>query len=296
MRKTYPSALKHYLDENFPSLANFITLVKGNRHPLFLEYPIDVKPRFGHGSPVHTELQAIIGQNRSAYEAQLERLLQYREQLWLVPVKGKGSTEPHWLNGFLPGLDAVALYGYLSQNNPALYIEIGSGNSTKFASLAKRNNNLRTKLISIDPYPRADIDELCDEIVREPVENIDLSIFHQLQSGDILFIDNSHRTFPNSDVTVCMLEIMPRLNSGVFVHVHDIYLPFDYPQSVCNRHYSEQYLLACYLLGGAGEMEILLPNYFITKDLELSKVLNPLWEDDRMQGVERTGCSFWLRK
>ena len=94
------------------------------------------------------------------------------------------------------------------------------------------------------------MDAVCDTVIRQPLETLDTAgIIENLQAGDILFVDGSHRCFTNSDVTVVFLEILPRLQPGVLVHFHDILLPYDYPPAWSRRYYSEQYLLACWLLG-----------------------------------------------
>ena len=154
----------------------------------------------------------------------------------------------------------------LSETRPGKYVEIGSGNSTKVAFKAKKDRGLATEIISIDPQPRAEIDELADKVIREPFENIDFSFLHDLKENDILFIDNSHRILPNSDSLVFFLDVLPYLNEGVIVQIHDIYLPYDYPQFMCDRFYSEQYGLAMYLLANPGRYQTILPNYFISED------------------------------
>ncbi len=83
----------------------------------------------------------------------------------------------------------------------------------------------------------------------EGLETCDLARFDQLQPGDILFLDCSHRVFMNSDVTVFMIDVLPRLRPGVPVHVHDIVLPWDYPDMFTNWYWSEAYILAAYLIG-----------------------------------------------
>ena len=131
---------------------------------------------------------------------------------------------------FLPPYDAVALYGLLRRTRPQRYLEVGSGHSTRFARRAIRDEGLATTVTSIDPEPRARIDELCDLVIRRPVEALeDDGVFLELGPGDVLFIDGSHRTFTGSDVTVLLLEVVPRLAPGVLVQVHDVYLPRDYP-------------------------------------------------------------------
>ena len=108
-------------------------------------------------------------------------------------------------------------------------------------------------------------------------------------------MDNTHRILPNSDAMVFFLEILPRLKRGVIIHLHDIYLPYDYPQFMCDRFYSEQYGLAIFLLANPDKYEILLPNYFISEDRELSEVIAPIWNHENLRDVERHGGSFWFR-
>ena len=194
----------------------------------------------------------------------------------------------------MPGLDSIALYGFLSNLNSETYVEIGSGNSTKFARRAINDQKLKTKITSIDPHPRNEIDLICDNCIRTPLEELDIELFKKLKSGDILFVDNSHRLFTNSDVGVVFLEILPILSTGVHVQFHDIFLPYDYPPQWTLRYYSEQYLLAAYLLAKGNLFEILLPNSFISNDPELSKIMLPIWTDSYFSGVETHGGSFWI--
>lgn len=264
---------------------------------IFLEYKVDFKPRYGHGLPPHPELFSIINSNRNDYKVLLDKALEYKEIFWQIKdVKSESDlSKPAWNNGFLPGLDIIGLYTMLSVYKPDNYIEIGSGNSTKVVYKAKIEQNLPTKITSIDPFPRAEIDHLADKVIREPFENIDTSFLSVLGGGDILFVDNSHRILPNSDSMVFFLEILPRLRKGVIVHLHDIYLPYDYPQFMCDRVYSEQYGLAMYLLANPEKYKPILPNYFISEDEALSKVIDPVWNHKNLENVERHGGSFWIQ-
>lgn len=114
-----------------------------------------------------------------------------------------------------------------------------------------------TEITSIDPYPRAEIDQISNLVYRKGVEEIDLSLFDSLSENDIVFFDGSHRSFQNSDVTVFFLEIIPRLKPGVVVGVHDIFLPNDYPPDWLERYYNEQYLLATYILAKGPEFKLI---------------------------------------
>jgi len=264
---------------------------------LFLEYKVDFKPRYGHGKPAHLDLLKIIDANRDNYEILINKALSLKENIWTIQNSGKENspTNPTWNNGFLPGLDIIGIYTLLTEFKPRKYIEIGSGNSTKVAFKAKTEQDLTTQIISIDPMPRAEIDNLADTVIREPFENIDFNIIDELNENDILFIDNSHRILPNSDSMVFYLEILPRLKKGVIVHIHDIYLPYDYPQFMCDRFYTEQYGIAMYLLANPKKFETILPNYFISQDKELSGLISPIWEHENLKNVEQHGGSYWLR-
>lgn len=73
--------------------------------------------------------------------------------------------------------------------------------------------------------------------------------FQQLRANDILFIDSSHIIRPQGDVLFEYFEILPALNSGVIVHIHDIFTPKDYPAEWINKHmfWNEQYLVEAFL-------------------------------------------------
>lgn len=264
-----------------------------------LDYKVHLRPRHGHGRPAHPQLLAIVEQNRANYAALITDFLAHTNRLGQIR-SAKIETNPDlpaWNNGFLPGLDMVALYGMMAKFKPKRYFEVGSGNSTKVARLAVNDLGLETRITSIDPYPRANIDHLAHVVIRKPFENVtDLAFITQnLDEGDFLFIDNSHRSFANSDVTVFFLEVLPLLKKGVVVHVHDIYIPFDYPQFMADRYYNEQYLLAAFVLANPEKYNTLFPAYFVSEDAQLSKALAPVWQQPNLAGVERHGGSYWLQ-
>ena len=266
---------------------------------LILEYKVDMKPRYGHGKMPNEHLNKLINEQRGNYEMHAEQMLALRDVFYKIKLSKDESNDnlPSWNNGFFPGLDVVALYTFLKTYNPENFIEIGSGHSTKVARKAIEDSKLQTKITSIDPFPRTNIDHLADEVVRLPLEDIEDFAFitNHLNENDILFIDNSHRALPNSDVTVCFLEIIPELKPGVIVHVHDVYLPYDYPQDMCDRFYSEQYMLATLLLSNPKRYQIMFPCYFVSEDERLAWQLEPLWLSDNTKDVERHGGSFWFR-
>jgi hypothetical protein len=262
---------------------------------ILLDYPVKSVPRYGSGKPAHPILYNILNRNRNRYQTELKNAIRLKEYFANISVTDPGKPEePFWYNGWLPTMDGVAIYYFLVQNKPEHYLEIGSGNSTKFARRAIRDHNLPTKITSVDPQPRAEIDQICDKVIRQPLEDVDLAIFNELEKGDILFIDGSHRCFMNSDATVAFIDVLPRLNPGVFVEIHDIFLPYDYPASWDELYYTEQYLLAAYLLAEGKKIDPVMPMAFIGNDPELSLIFTPLWDDPRMKGAEHHGVSFWL--
>ncbi|MCX5782938.1 MAG: class I SAM-dependent methyltransferase [Elusimicrobia bacterium] len=263
---------------------------------ILLEYPVNPKPRWDKSNP-HRELYDIIKRNSAAYKNHLRSFLPLADYFAAIPKlpTSDSSIEPFWNNGWTPPLDAVALSGFIAANKPKYYMEVGSGISTKFAKKIIAHHNLPAKIISIDPHPRFEINSICDEIVREPLEDANLEVFDRLNANDILYIDDSHRTFMNSDATAAFLDVIPRLKPGVLVGIHDITLPYDYPQDWADRYFSEQYLLAAYLLAKGGRFDIVLPITFISHDDELKNILSPLWEREEMKNIQPYGYSFWLR-
>ena len=270
-------------------------LFRGYR-PILIDFGPKPRPRWGYGSPAHALLCERLAADRDAYRKRLAEILAQRERLRVIPAHGdQAQREPYWINGYLPGLDAAALYAFVAGRAPRHYVEIGSGHSTRFAARAIRDHRLATTITTIDPAPRASVEGLADTIVRARLEDQDpASIIARVAAGDVLFYDGSHRAFENSDVTVFFLEIVPRLPAGVLVQVHDICLPFDYPPGWEDRWYSEQYLLAAYLLGGAGGIRIVLPNTFVSAEESLRSLCDPVWDAPGLEQVERRGSSFWF--
>jgi hypothetical protein len=279
--------------KKWPRLQALLQILKVHQ-PLFLEYPVNPQPRYGYGTPPHPLLYEIINRHRASYAQKLNQFLLFTPNFLTIPVTTAAPEEPCWINKWLSALDSVALYSFLCLNNPLHYLEIGSGWSTKFAKRAIKDYDLQTAITSIDPSPRTEIGPLCDTIIREPVENVDLALFDQLTSGDILYIDSSHRCFMNSDVTTVFLDIFPRLKKGVLVEFHDIFLPYDYPPAWKKRYYSEQYLLAVGILAES-TFSIVLPNTFISNDAALRTLMDPLWNELHMEKVKRKGNSFWIQ-
>lgn len=261
-----------------------------------VDYPYRAEVRYGSGRPAHPELQSLISEGRERYRAFLTTLGEIQADFAQIPLGGRyESTAPFWLNSWFPALDGMALTGMLRAHNPVRFLEVGSGVSTKFARRAVQMYGLRTKLTSIDPQPRNEVDALCDQVIRRPLEQCRPEMFEALEPGDIFFLDSSHRSFQGSDVTVFFMEILPRLKPGVIVHVHDIYLPYDYIVGHLPRLWNEQYLLATALLFGAPRFEILFPAWFIGRDADLRAHAEAMLRHGPLAELDLYGASFWMR-
>lgn len=270
-------------------------LLKSRKRSIFIDFPPSPRPRYGHGHPPHPELYQLMDKGREEYILLLDQFEAFSTHLAAIssdrPVE---DVEPFWNNGWLGGTNAIALYCLPAIHNSKRYVEIGSGNSTKFVRRSIKDHSLPTCVISIDPHPRAEIDRLCDTAIRAPLEDVDLAIFDTLEVGDIVCFDGSHRCFQNSDVTVFFLEILPRLKSGVIVYIDDIFLPYDYPKEWLEFYYSEQYMLAAMLLADNGKRyKIMLPNVFIEHDAVLGQKERELWAKINHPGF--SGNGLWLQ-
>lgn len=279
-----------------PLAAQAFSTDRGAHEFKVVDYPYRAEVRYGAGRPPHPGLAELIGAGRDRYAARLEAMAQLADDFAAIPRGGSYETDtPFWLNAWYPPLDGMALTGFLQELNPARFVEIGSGVSTKFARRAVTTHGLRTRLTSIDPQPRNQIDRLCDTVIRKPLERCDPALFDALEPGDIFFLDSSHRSFQGSDVTVFFLDILPRLKPGVVVHIHDIYLPDDYISGHLHRLWNEQYLLATALLFGAQRFEILFPAWFVGQDPTLRAHAQARLFTGPLAGLEPYGAGFWLR-
>jgi len=255
-----------------------------------LTYSPPQTPR--HAKTPNTAIDALLAPHIADFGTHLRSFARWLPWLRNIPATPASDDAPYWNNMWIPPLDGIAIYCTIAAKRPRRYIEVGSGNSTLFAHRAIADHQLETQIISIDPHPRAEIDTLCDEVVRSPLEEADLTLFASLGADDVVFIDNSHHCFMNSDVTVFFTEVLPGLARGVTVGIHDIFLPYDYPVAWVEKYFSEQYLLACYLLSGAPRFKMLLPAFYATKQAQLQEPLATLAAG--LDGVALEGAAFWF--
>jgi len=175
-------------------------------------------------------------------------------------------------------MDALALAGMIRVLKPSQYVEIGSGVSTRVARHAVAADGLSTRIRCIDPQPRKSIDNVADEVIFDSLLNVDLNIFTSLSDNDILFFDGSHLAFTGTDCPKFFLEVLPLVPTGVYVHVHDIFLPDEYPERMKTRFYNEQQPLAGFLYNNS-DFQVVLPIQYLHR-------LGYCWE----------GVSFWMRR
>ncbi len=175
----------------------------------------------------------------------LDRLAADLRRIGLEP-----PPAPRWSQSWFPRLDAAVAYGLVRRLEPGQIIEVGSGHSTRFLARAVADGGLKTRITAIDPAPRARLDELPIELKRETVQAAGMASFRSLGSGDMLVIDSSHLLMPGSDVDFLLGRVLPEMSDGVWVHIHDIFLPDDYPAEWDWRGYNEQLAVLPLLVGG----------------------------------------------
>jgi predicted O-methyltransferase YrrM len=175
----------------------------------------------------------------------------YANEYEVFPRTSNGDESQYFLdNGWFESVDAEILYSILRRFQPNNLVEVGSGFSTRLMRRAISDGKLATKITSIDPHPNTSVQPYADEYIKAPVEDMELArIVDLLSAGDVLFIDSSHRVTTGGDVPYLFLEILPRLKPGVLIHVHDIFLPFDYPEQwvLQDWGWTEQYLVHAFL-------------------------------------------------
>jgi hypothetical protein len=161
-------------------------------------------------------------------------------------------------NGFFETVDAEIAYCLVRHLKPKRIIEVGGGHSSRVMAAALEQNlkvdGVRGAMLTIDPNPdRFPKEALSDRVQLIPasVQSVDLDVFLSLEDGDFLFLDTTHVVGIGSDVVREYLEILPRINPGVLIHAHDIFIPSDYPQNLVLKSlsfWSEQYLLEALLM------------------------------------------------
>jgi len=197
----------------------------------------------------YVALEPLFLEAEPTFMALIKSLSTYADQLQAIG--NEAPPEPRWNQDWFPRLDAATLYVFVRESRPRRIIEIGSGHSTRFMARAARDGGLAVEITAIDPEPRADIAGTGATLIRKTVQDAGLDVFDGLVEGDILFVDSSHILMPGTDVDLILNHILPNLRRGVLVHVHDVFLPDDYPPKWEWRGYNEQLAVATLIQGGA---------------------------------------------
>jgi hypothetical protein len=148
---------------------------------------------------------------------------------------------------------------------PANIVEIGSGFSTLVA-IEAINKNRAGMVHCIEPFPREFLKK-DNRIALYTVkaQDIDPGFLNGiLRDNDILFIDSTHTVKTGSDCLHIYLRLLPEIRRNIFVHVHDVFLPFGMPQNwLLNQQlfWTEQYLLLAFLIDNPKASVIYGSNY-----------------------------------
>lgn len=201
-------------------------------------------------------------------------------------------------NGRYESVDAESLYAILRHFKPGRVIELGSGASSHVIAEARIANEREGTSLThtiFDPFPftASRLGPVEAEVRRERAEDLDPAVFGALQDGDVLFVDTTHTVKTGGDVPRLILDVFPKLRPGVLVHVHDIFLPFDYPREWVveqRRAWAEQYLLHAFLAFNDA-YEVLFPAHALARLApEVISAVVPSYNAGVAPGA------FWLRR
>ena len=198
-------------------------------------------------------------------------------------------------NGIFDGLDALVLYCMVRHFKPNRILEVGSGWSSRLSAHAALING-HTRLTCIEPYPdkqlRGGFPGL-EGLIAKKVEEVGTAPFEELGENDILFIDTAHVVKSGGDVNFLFLEVLPRLKKGVIVHVHDIFLPYEYMQWWITERllfWNEQYLLQAFLAFNDHFQVLQAVNFLRLQHLDALQKTFPRCPNFN------SGQSFWMQK
>jgi predicted O-methyltransferase YrrM len=222
----------------------------------------------------------------------LAEVAKHEKQFAEFAAAPRGGDVFSFANDYFTSPDAEILYAIVHLYKPRKVVEVGSGNSTLLFRQAITDAHLNTRLVSIDPHPRREIARYSDEIITESVENLgDLKRFAELKENDILFIDSSHEVKAGNDVLFLLLQVLPSLQSGVLIHIHDIFLPYEYPRDWLMEekwNLTEHYFVHA-LLQDSAQYEVLWAGHYFQRSL-------PDFNGRFVHGRGDSAKSLWLRK
>src|SRR4051794_4142087 len=223
-----------------------------------------------------------------------EQLAEFRAEV----ATGAGDRYRWASNDSYTEADASMLWAMIRSTRPKRVVELGSGHSTLVTAQALRRNaadGYAAALEVFDPFPGVVDDGLpgLTRLERIGAQQVPLSTFETLEAGDVLFVDTTHTVKVGSDVNFIVLEVLPRLREGVHVHLHDIFLPYEYPKQWLEDYglyWTEQYLVHAFLAFNAG-YEVLASMHALQRDRRdaMAELLPPAVAD-------WPGGAFWMRR
>ncbi len=258
------------------------TLMGLSRRGFFIPYRHAASLPPAGSAGAYTPIEALFESRRPDFQKRLR-------DLGDLPAQPAGAR---WDQDWFPRLDAAIAYALVRERRPARIVEVGSGHSTRFMAAAIAGAGLKTRLTSIDPEPRTDIAATGAVTIRQTVPQCGEAPFSELGAGDMLFIDSSHVLMPGSDVDFLINRILPRLPPGALVHIHDIFLPDDYPASWAWRGYNEQLAVAA-LLDGA-RWRVIFASHFVATRMAVDVAASAAGDLPLKPGAFES--SLWLER
>ncbi len=266
------------------------TLLGLKKRGFFIPYRYaDRLPSRAERLPYHA-LEPLFVDAEPTFRALLQAASTFADDLYAIG--HAPPPEPRWSQDWFPRLDGVAAYVFVRETAPRRIVEVGSGHSTRFMARAVRDGGLDTEIISIDPAPRADLEGTGVTLLRGVVQDAGMEPFATLADGDILFIDSSHILMPGTDVDMLFNHVLPTLPKGVMIHIHDIFLPDDYPPEWEWRGYNEQLGVAA-LIQSRG-FRILWSSHYAATHMAEDIAASVAAELELMPGAFES--SLWLMK
>ncbi len=227
----------------------------------------------------------------------LNEFVAYYKEMPFQPQKHEGLRY-YYENPAYSYSDAILLHCMIRFLKPKKIIEVGSGYSSCM-TLDTNESFFDGSIVTtfIEPYPDLlmslikDTDKSKITTIPSRLQDVDLSEFETLQANDILFIDSTHVSKINSDVNRIFFDILPRLSSGVYIHFHDIFFPFEYPKAWAyeGRAWNEAYLLRAFLQYN-GEFRVALMNTYMEHFHE------SFFQQNMPLCLKNPGGSIWIRK
>ena len=225
----------------------------------------------------------------------------FNDELLAIPMEGTDGffyNNPSYGRG-----DAEILYNFLRHLKPRRFIEIGCGMSTRLAQLAfaqnEKDGSPTCEHTCIEPYENPWLEQLGVTVLRQRVEDASPAVFADLAARDVVFIDSSHIIRPQGDVLTEYLQILPRLSKGVWVHVHDIATPMDYPTPLIVEQvklWNEQYLLEAFLTHNRDWKIRWMMNHLLHTHPEAIHKKCPITAEAMTKGEGPSGACFWMEK